>query len=531
MSISAPHIHQFLNPQFSQFSYYIESNLEVAIIDPQRDIQCYIDYLEQRGARLKYILMTHVPSDYVSGHVDLNKETDAMIIFGSKFSHYGENKGSNYFFSTLEQGQALKLGNVSLGVVDTPGHSVESVSYSLLNGVIIEALFTGDTLLINSIGCPDTVVLEHYNKYVDKSQGHREYSRKDLCDMLYDTVYNKLFFLPTETIIYPGHSSDQISHVKFVNPGGETTIIDEKNNNPYFKFRHNIEGFLNFILQLESVVQPRSYCENVVKLNLLGYEKFEESLNSLKIELDLNSMENILKHNQIVENLNSHPEQENKDSQFQRKIQLIDTRELNKSIKKHLPGSILINLDEKFSIWTGTLINYETELVLITEPGMETEAICNLLTIGYYNIKGYFTKVSEMIQKLNENNSLLTNKHSNYQDLTISIKNIPEEEVPKYLYNSDYKLLDVREKEEFQKGSFSHSVNFPLSQMDEKNFKNNFEEVSKKFPKNETMYVFCGTGERSIMAVSILQNLGYKNLFNLFGGVVNIEKRGIPLRK
>ncbi len=182
MSILAPHIHQFLNPQFSQFSYYIESNLEVAIIDPQREIQCYLDYLEERGARLKFILMTHVPSDYVSGHVDLKKETDAHVYFGSRFSQYGENKASNYFFSTLKQGETLKLGFVSIGVVETPGHSIESVCYTLLNGATLEALFTGDSLLINSVGCPDTVVLENYNKYIDKSEGHKEYSRKDLCD-------------------------------------------------------------------------------------------------------------------------------------------------------------------------------------------------------------------------------------------------------------------------------------------------------------------------------------------------------------
>jgi hydroxyacylglutathione hydrolase len=529
MSILAPHINQFFNPQFSQFSYYIESNLEVAIIDPQREIQCYIDYLEERGARLKFILMTHVPSDYVSGHVDLKKETDAQIYFGSKFSQYGEHKGSNYFFSTLKQGETLKLGQVSIGVVETPGHTVESVCYSLLDGTKLEALFTGDSLLLNSVGCPDTVVLENYNKYLDKSEGYKEYSRKDLCDSIYDFIYNKFFFLPTDTIIYPGHSNAQTSHVKYLNPGGETNILDEKNNNPYFQFRYNKEGFLNYILETESIVQPRSYCENVVKLNILGYERFNDSSDSLKIELDLNSMENILKHNEMIDSMSSNPEQQSKDNQFQRKIQLIDTREINETIKQHLPGSILIKLDENFTIWAGTLIDYKTEIVVITEVGMETDAIFNLLNIGFYKIKGYFTKVSELIRKQNENNSLLTNMQT--QNQISCIKNIPEEEVPKYLYNSDYKLLDIREKEEFKQGSYSHCINFPLSQMQEKKLKNNYEEVSKIIPKNETMYVFCGNGDKSTIAVSILQNLGYRNLYNLYGGVVNIEKRGIHLQK
>ena len=419
------------------------------------------------------------------------------------------------------------MGKVTFGVIETPGHTVESVSYLLTNAMILEAIFTGDTLLLGSIGAPDITILEHYNKSVDKSQGHSEYSRKDLCDMLYNSIYNKFFFMPTETVIYPGHGQ-QTPHVKYARENGNPTktfIVEERMNNPFLKFRKNKEAFFNFIFKMQSVVDPRSYCDNVAKLNILGYESFKDSMSSFKKEIDIQNMENVILSNS--NNIISHAKveithSEMEETKFVNKVALIDTRNSEKSIAEHLPGSILINLKCPFSIWTGTLISHQTDLIIITEPGKENKALSALIRIGYYNVKGYFTQVTELVNKLKGNSSY---------KLLSSVSNIAAEVVPKFLYNSNYKLLDVREKVEFEEGSFSHSINYPLSRLEEKETRVNSQNIFRQIPKDEDLYVFCRTGVRSLMAVSILQGMGYTKLHNLFGGVLKIQERGIELTK
>ena len=397
-------VEQIYTKCLSQGSYYSECNKEVAIIDPIREVETYVEKAKKSGSKIKYIFETHIHADFISGHLNLAKKTDAKIIYGPKSeTTFNKTIASDY--------EKFKLGNSIIVAIHTPGHTIESTTYLLkdTNGKD-HAIFTGDTLFLGDVGRPDLSQIS-------------DLDNKDLASMLYDSLRNKIMILNDDVIVYPGHGQGT-SCGKDLSSETMGTLGDQKKTNYALRDKMTKEEFVKEVLN--GLLDPPKYFPSNVELNKNGYLEsqiiLKESLNAL----DANKVEELIKE-----------------------VILLDVRNENDFAESHIPGSIFIGLDGRFAPWVGELLeDIKKPIILLAPEGREEEAITRLSRVGFDNIKGYLKGGIKSWIELNKK--------------TNSIANIKAQDFMSLNSKFDINILDVRSQNEYLSGSVDGSLNIPL---------------------------------------------------------------------
>lgn len=397
-------VEQIYTKCLSQGSYYIECNKEVAIIDPIREIEAYVEKAKQSGSKIKYIFETHIHADFISGHINLAKKTGAEIIYGPKSeTTFNKTIASDY--------EKFKLGNSTIVAIHTPGHTIESTTYLLKDtNEKDHAIFTGDTLFLGDVGRPDLSQIS-------------DLDNKDLASMLYDSLRNKIMILNDDVIVYPGHGQGT-SCGKDLSSETIGTLGDQKKTNYALRDKMTKEEFVKEVLS--GLLDPPKYFPSNVELNKSGYLESQTILKESLNALEANKVEELIKD-----------------------VILLDVRNEYDFAKSHIPGSIFIGLDGRFAPWVGELLeDIKKPIILLAPEGREEEAITRLSRVGFDNIKGYLDGgIKSWIE---------SNKKTN------SIENIKAQDFISLNSKFDLDVLDVRSQNEYLNGSVNGSLNIPL---------------------------------------------------------------------
>ena len=397
-------VEQIYTKCLSQGSYYIECNKEVAIIDPIREIEAYVEKAKKSGSKIKYIFETHIHADFISGHINLAKKTGAEIIYGPKSeTTFNKTIASDY--------EKFKLGNSTIIAIHTPGHTIESTTYLLKDtNEKDHAIFTGDTLFLGDVGRPDLSQIS-------------DLDNKDLASMLYDSLRNKIMILNDDVIVYPGHGQGT-SCGKDLSSETIGTLGDQKKTNYALRDNMTKEEFVKEVLS--GLLDPPKYFPSNVELNKSGYLESQTILKESLNALEANKVEELIKD-----------------------VILLDVRNESDFAESHIPGSIFIGLDGRFAPWVGELLeDIKKPIILLAPEGREEEAITRLSRVGFDNIKGY---LDGGIKSWIESNKK-----------TSSIENIKAQDFISLNSKFDLDILDVRSQNEYINGSVNGSLNIPL---------------------------------------------------------------------
>ena len=411
-------VEQIYTKCLSQGSYYIESNNEVAIIDPLREVDVYISKAKTSNSKIKYIFETHIHADFISGHLNLAKKSGAEIVYGPKAETSFENIVAKDY-------QEFKIGDITIVAIHTPGHTIESTTYLLKDSSGKDhAIFTGDTLFLGDVGRPDL------------SQ-NSSMSNSDLASMLFDSLRNKIMTLSDDVIIYPGHGEGS-SCGKDLSSETIGKLGDQKRTNYALRENMTKDEFIREVL--DGLLDPPKYFPDNVMLNKEGYDESDEIINRSFNSLTAKEVNNVLKE----------------------KVTILDVRSVEDFSSSHIPGSIFIGLDGRFAPWVGEILeDVSKKLILIAPEGREKEAIIRLSRVGFDNVIGFlegginsWTKNGGIINKvLNESASKFS-----------TIDN-----------NKD--ILDVRSKNEYKSESLLNSINIPLIDLSKSIDKVSFEKT------------------------------------------------------
>ncbi len=337
-------IKQLYTGCLSEAAYFIESNGEAAVIDPLRDIDAYIDLARQQNAQIKYIFETHFHADFVSGHLDLQQATGAPIV-------YGPNTETSFPIHLAKDGEVFKLGNISIEVLHTPGHTLESTCYLLRDEQGQPyALFTGDTLFVGDVGRPDL------------SSGNM--SKEDLASIMYDSLQKKIVTLPDNVLVYPAHGAGS-SCGKNLGPNTTSTIGEEKQSNYALQPQSRAEFIKSVTNGLNA---PPQYFPINAKINKEGYDSLEKIINKGMVGISVAEFSSKITNDNVV---------------------VLDTRKPEVFTQGFVPGSISIGLEGRFAEWAGNLIPFDKTILLVTEPGQEKETIVRLARVGFSSIDGH----------------------------------------------------------------------------------------------------------------------------------------------
>ena len=448
-------IEQIYTGCLSQGAYYIESNGEAAIIDPLREVDQYILKAKKNNANIKYIFETHFHADFVSGHLTLSKKTNAPII-------YGPNANTSFESINAKDGQRFDLGEISIEVLHTPGHTMESSCYLLRDKKNTQiALFSGDTVFMGDVGRPDLA---------QKS----ELSKEDLAGHLYESIHNKILKLDDDVIIYPAHGAGSACGKNMMKITYDS-LKNQKKLNYALNSKLTKPEFIEKVL--DGLQKPPQYFPENVKLNKEGYEDIDKILSSSKKLLNANKFEEIANENGAL---------------------VLDVRSKEEYENSHVPRSIFIGLDGGFAPWVGELIiDVKTPILLVCNESQIEEAVTRLSRVGFDNTLGYIT-----IDKWKENGKEID-----------SINSISAVETVKRLENKSSILIDVRKENEYKSQHVVNAHNYQLSSI------NNY---LPKFDEKNDYYIHCQSGYRSMIACSILKSRGIHNITNVIGGFKNL---------
>lgn len=458
-------IEQIYTGCLAQGAYYIESNGEAAIIDPLREIQPYIDMAERNGAKIKYIYETHFHADFVSGHVDLAKKTGATIVYGPTTAKTG------FDMHVGHDGEIFPLGDVQIKLIHTPGHTMESSCYLLIDENGKEtAIFTGDTLFLGDVGRPD--LAQHVIS---------DLTEEKLANHLYDSLQNKILPLPDHIIVYPGHGAGSPCGKKLSNETSDTLGNQKKTN---YALRPGLTREVFIKELLEGLTPPPGYFPKNVLLNMRGYESIDKVLKKGKRAFTPREFELIA---------------------YETKAVMLDTRPADLFADGFVPNSINVGLDGQFAIWVGTLIpNIKQELLIIAEVGKEDETIIRLARVGFDNVLG-FLKGGFDAWKL-EGREIDTIPSITAETLAgIQAK------------GEEVNILDVRKASEYNTEHIIGAENIPLDYINQ-----NMAQIKK----DKKYFVHCAGGYRSMSFISILRARGFDNLVNVKGGFKAIKESG-----
>ena len=452
-------IEQIYTGCLSQGAYFIESNGEVAIIDPLRETTPYIEKAKKNNAKIKYIFETHFHADFVSGHVTLAKETGATIV-------YGPLAKTSYDSLIAKDQQVFKIGEITLTVLHTPGHTMESTTYLLRDAKNKDiAIFSGDTLFLGDVGRPDLA-----QKAADMTQ-------EDLAGILFDSLRKKIMPLADDVFVYPAHGAGSACGK---NLSKETigTIGDQKKTNYALRADMTKEEFVKEVTN--GLLPPPQYFPLNVKMNKEGYTDIGEILENGTKPLTPKDFEVIANETNAL---------------------ILDVRHQDDFTKGHIPQSIFIGIDGGFAPWVGALIgNVKQPILLITPKGREKETVTRLSRVGFDQTLGYLNKGIEAWTKAG--NAIDTIDGIEVTDL----KSLKEQKV--------LNIFDVRKPGEYALEHLDEAHSTPLS------FINDYMDV---FPKNEPFYLHCAGGYRSVIAASILKSRGIHNLIDVKRGFAAIK--------
>lgn len=450
-------IEQIYTGCLAEAAYYIESNGEALIIDPLRETKPYIERAAKDGARIKYILETHFHADFVSGHIDLSRKTGAKIVFGPTAA-------PAYEAYVATDGEILPLGNISIKVLHTPGHTMESTTYLLIDEKGKDtALFTGDTLFIGDVGRPDLV-----------QKVKAEVTPEFLAGHLFDSLRNKIMPLADDIIVYPGHGAGSACG-KSMSKETTDTLGHQKQYNYALRADMTKAEFIKEVT--DGLVAPPQYFPSNVLMNLRGgILSVDEIVKKGTAPLTPREFQTVWETLEAV---------------------VIDTRKKEEFAAKHLPGSIFIGLDDNFAPWVGTLItDLQQPILLITEYGREEEAVIRLSRVGYDNTMGY-----------------LTGGVASWAEAGFDTDSLEEIDADSFaaLYKNDpsLHLLDVRRKSEYDTEHIEGAENFPLDFINQN---------MAAIDSNKKYYLHCAGGFRSVITCSILKSRGFHNIVNILGG-------------
>ncbi len=459
-------VQQLYTGCLSEAAYYIESNGEAAIIDPLRDTKAYLDLAQERNASIKYILETHFHADFVSGHLDLSKQTKAPIIYGPETS-------ANFPFHLAKDGEIFTLGNLTIKVIHTPGHTLESTCYLLSDeNKKPYCIFTGDTLFVGDVGRPDL------------SSG--ELSEEELAGIMYDTIQNKILPLADDIIVYPAHGAGSRCG-KNLGPQNFSTIGEQKKYN-YALQKQTKDQFIKAVI--EGLAKPPEYFSMNARINKEGYDSLDEVKKQGLTPLTVKAFKEKINEEVIV----------------------LDTRISLDFTQGFIPGSVFIGLEGRFSEWAGSILPFHQRMILVTAKDKEEETIIRLARVGFDKVEGYLKGGFEAWKKAGEPFDLVIDIETD--EMALDIK-----------HDNKVTVVDVRTEAEFGNGHVKNAINVPLGDMTDIAQIANFEE-------DQNLYVHCGGGYRSVIACSLLKRQGYHNLRNILGGWQKIkEETSIKIAK
>lgn len=453
------YIQQLYTGCLSEAAYYIESEGEAAIIDPLRDIEEYLDLAKERKATIKYIFETHFHADFVSGHLDLAQASGAPII-------YGPETETSFPIYRAGDGETFKLGKLTMEVLHTPGHTIESSCYLLreANGNPY-AIFTGDTLFVGDVGRPDL------------SSGNL--TREELASMLYDSLQKKIAPLPDNLIIYPAHGAGS-SCGKNIGPDTYSTLGEERKNN-YALRAATKEEFVKAVT--EGLNTPPQYFAVNARINKEGYESLDGVMENGLKALKLDEFKELIRDDNVI---------------------CLDTRLSKEFSEGFIPGAISIGLDGRFAEWAGSLLPFDKPFVLVTDPGKEKESVVRLARVGFAEMCGFLKGGYETWKKAGEP-----------IDLVVSID--ADEFSMDLPFDPKIKVVDVRREPEFADGHIPGAKNIPLDTLTDPG-------TMAEFGDSDNIYIHCASGYRSIIASSLFKRQGIHNLHNITGGWDEIKK-------
>lgn len=455
-------VEQIYTDCLAEAAYYIESEGEVVIIDPMREIYPYTNRADERGAKIKYILETHFHADFVSGHVDLAKKTGATIVYGPKAT-------TEFDFHSAVDGEIIEFGKAKIKVLHTPGHTLESTTYLLIDEDGNDhAIFTGDTLFIGDVGRPDLAV---------KS----DLTTEDLAGMLYDSLHSKILPLADNVIVYPAHGAGSSCGKNM-----STETVDTLGHQREVNYALKAETREDFIEQVtDGIMTPPQYFPKNAVLNKTGYTNIDDVMAKGVKALSADVVEVEVGIGAVV----------------------IDTRNKKVFNQAFIPNSIFIGLDGGFAGWVGTLIpELDTRIIILTEEGREEEAVMRLARVGYDNAIGF---VEGGIEAWKESGREVD-----------SIESISAEELNKKVNSNEAEnILDVRKTTEFLSEHAENAITYPLADINAH---------IHDLDKDKTYFVHCKSGYRSLIACSIMKKNGYKNVIDVDGGFSAMLETDIP---
>ncbi|TWI83191.1 glyoxylase-like metal-dependent hydrolase (beta-lactamase superfamily II) [Lacibacter cauensis] len=457
-------IEQIYTGCLAQGAYYIESEGEAVVIDPLREVRPYVEKAERNNAKIKYVFETHFHADFVSGHLDLAKQTGAKIV-------YGPNAKPDFDFHAATDGEELKVGKLTFKVLHTPGHTMESTCYLLKdeNGKDV-AIFTGDTLFIGDVGRPDLAQKVVADLTQDKLAGH-----------LFDSLRNKIMPLADEIIVYPAHGAGSACG-KNMSKETSDTLGHQKATNYALRANMTKEEFIKEVTT--GLIAPPQYFPLNVMMNIHGYDSIEEVLKRGTQALSPDAFETAANETGAL---------------------ILDTRDAETFSKGFVPNSINIGIDGSFAPWVGAMIpDVKQEILLVTDEGREEEVVTRLARVGYdYSLgylKGGFNAWKTAGKEVDE------------------IKRVTVDELAEIQKkNQDISILDVRKHSEYISEHLVDVENAPLDFINDSML---------KVDKNKPTYVHCAGGYRSMIFASILRARGYDNLIDVRGGFKALKESG-----
>ena len=456
-------IEQIYTGCLAQGAYFIESEGEAAIIDPLRESAPYLKKAEKENASIKYIFETHFHADFVSGHVDLAKKSGGKVV-------YGPGAKASFDFHEAQDGEIFELGKIKIKVLHTPGHTLESTTYLLMDETGKEhAIFSGDTLFIGDVGRPDLA-----------QKG--DMTQDDLAGMLYESLREKIMKLPDDVIVYPAHGAGSACGK---NMSKETFDLlgNQKQTNYALRADMTKEGFIQEVT--DGLLPPPQYFAQNVAMNKSAAIGLDTVLEKGNVALDVDTFEAMANHEGAL---------------------VLDTRHQRDFIQAHIPNSIFIGIDGGFAPWVGALIpDLQQPIVFLADEGREEEVVTRLSRVGYDNTLGYLKGGMDAWKAASKD----------VQELA----SISADEFAKAYLDGNAHVMDVRKPGEFEAEHVEGAESIPLDYISE--------QMDKVNP-DKTYHVHCAGGYRSVIAASILKSRGFHNLIDVAGGYKDIKATDVP---
>ena len=453
-------VEQIYTGCLAQGAYYIASNGEAVIIDPLREVGPYLDRAEKDGVTIKYILETHFHADFVSGHLDLAAKTGAKIV-------YGPTANTQFDCHIAEDGEVLKVGDVTIQVMHTPGHTMESTTYLLKDESGKDyAIFSGDTLFLGDVGRPDL------------AQKAASMTQEDLAGILFDSLRNKIMVLADDVIVYPGHGAGS-SCGKNMSKETVGTIGEQKATNYALRANMTKEEFVAEVT--DGLLPPPAYFPENVRMNKTGYESLDKVMERGLRPLSVDAFDAAANETEAL---------------------ILDTRHQDTFIHGFIPQSIFIGIKGSFAMWVGALIpDIKQEILIVADPGMEEEVVTRLSRVGYDNCIGFLDGGFDAWKSSGKEVDALA------QVTAEELKGI-----------ADATVVDVRKSGEYLSEHLIDAINVELDYINDQ---------MSSVPQEGTFYVHCAGGYRSVIASSILKARGYHNMVDVAGGFKAIKEAGL----